>query len=106
MPVAGGVRGVSRMRKAAILMCLMLAGAAPSPSPDSRLRAIVAPVSAAQMKRDVETLVGFGTRHTLSSQTDPRRGIGAALNWGQGQFQALGLATERPCDTFTGDRLP
>src|SRR5262245_9450074 len=26
-------------------------------------------------------LVGFGTRHTLSSQDDPARGIGAAWRW-------------------------
>ena len=26
-------------------------------------------------------LVSFGTRHTLSSQTDPKRGIGAARDW-------------------------
>jgi len=94
------------MRRLAALSCLLLVGAAPPPSPDARLRAIVAPVSAARMKATVDKLVSFGTRHTLSSQTDPKRGIGAALDWSQGQFQALGLPTERPCDTFTGDRLP
>jgi acetylornithine deacetylase/succinyl-diaminopimelate desuccinylase-like protein len=50
--------------------------------------------------------VSFGTRHTLSSQTDPKRGIGAALNWGQQQFESYGLPTVRPCDTFSGERLP
>ena len=29
----------------------------------------------------VRGLVAFGTRHTLSSQTDPQRGIGAARDW-------------------------
>ena len=58
------------------------------------------------MKRTVEKLVSFGTRHTLSSQTDPKRGIGAALNWTKGQFESFGLPTERPCDTFTGNRIP
>jgi len=94
------------MRRFAALSCLLLVGAAPPPSPDAKLRAIVAPVSAARMKATVETLVSFGTRHTLSSQTDPKRGIGAALDWTQGQFRELGLPTERPCDTFTGDRIP
>jgi acetylornithine deacetylase/succinyl-diaminopimelate desuccinylase-like protein len=94
------------MRKIAILMCVTLIGAAPPPSTDARLRAIVAPVSQAQLRKNIETLVSFGTRHTLSSQTDPKRGIGAALNWAQGQFQSLGLPTERPCDTFSGERLP
>jgi hypothetical protein len=76
------------------------------PTPDGRLRAIVANVSAAEMKRTVESLVGFGTRHTLSSQTDPKRGIGAALNWTEGRFKSFGLETVRPCDTFTGERVP
>lgn len=93
------------MRKIAILMCVTLLGAAPPPSPDARLRAIVAPVSAAELRHDVATLVSFGTRHTLSSQTDPKRGIGAALNWAEGQFKSLGLETVRPCDTFSGERL-
>ncbi len=94
------------MRMLAALSCLLLVGAAPPPSPDAKLRAIVEPVSAARMKATVEKLVSFGTRHTLSSQTDPKRGIGAALDWTQGQFRELGLPTERPCDTFTGDRIP
>ena len=85
---------------------LGLIGAAPPPSVDARLRAIVQPVSAAQLRHTIESLVSFGTRHTLSSQTDPRRGIGAALNWGQAQFQADGLPAQRVCDTFSGERLP
>ena len=74
------------MRKIAILMCVSLIAAARPPSPDARLRAIVAPVSQAQLRHTIETLVSFGTRHTLSSQTDPKRGIGAALNWTKGEF--------------------
>ena len=93
-------------RIAVALSSLVVIGAAPPPSPDAKLRAIIAPVSGAQMKRTVEALVGFGTRHTLSSQTDPKRGIGAALDWSQGQFRKLGLPTERVCDTFTGARIP
>ena len=94
------------MRRFAAVLGLLLVGAAPPPSPDTRLRAIVAPVSAARMKATVEKLVSFGTRHTLSSQTDPNRGIGAALNWGENQFKSLGLETVRPCDTFQGERVP
>jgi len=93
------------MRRLIALSSLLLIGAAP-PSPDAKLRAIVAPVSQAQLRHTIETLVSFGTRHTLSSQTDPKRGIGAALTWSQGQFESLGLPTVRPCDTFTGDRVP
>ncbi|HET9810430.1 MAG TPA: M28 family peptidase [Sphingomicrobium sp.] len=80
--------------------------AAAPPSPDARLKQIVAPVSARLLKSNVEALVGFGTRHTLSSQSDPKRGIGAALEWTEDRFESFGLATVRPCDTVTGRRVP
>src|SRR6478735_3878950 len=100
------------MRRLAALSCLALIGAAPPPSPDARLRAIVAPVSQAQLRHTIETLVSFGTRHTLSSQTDPKRGIGAALEWTRGEFQrdsaACGncLTIVDPSETVTGSRIP
>ena len=94
------------MRKLAILMCVSLLGAAPPPSVDAKLRAIAAPVSQAQLRHTIETLVSFGTRHTLSSQTDPKRGIGAALGWTKSQFEGFGLPTVRPCETVTGSRIP
>ena len=86
-----------------------LIAAAPAPvpiEPYDQLRQIVAPVSSAELKRNVEALVGFGTRHTLSSQTDPKRGIGAALSWAESRFKRFGLETVRPCDTVTGRRVP
>jgi Zn-dependent M28 family amino/carboxypeptidase len=94
------------MRKLLPLVCVALVGAAPPPSPDARLRSIIAPVSQAQLRHTIETLVGFGTRHTLSSQTDPKRGIGAALNWTEGQFKSFGLPTVRPCEIMTNARVP
>ena len=94
------------MRKIAVLMCVSLLGAAPPPSVDAKLRAIVAQVSQAQLRNTIAKLVSFGTRHTLSSQTDPKRGIGAALGWTKSQFESFGLETVRPCETFTGARIP
>ena len=100
------------MRKLAALGCMLLAGAAPPPSNDAKLRAIVAPVSSAQMRKTVETLVSFGTRHTLSSQTDPKRGIGAALEWSRSEFQRYSTACGNcltivdPSEVFTNDRIP
>ena len=99
------------MRKLAALGCMLLAGAAPPPSNDAKLRAIVAPVSAAQMRKTVETLVSFGTRHTLSSQTDPKRGIGAALEWSRSEFQRYSTACGNcltivdPSEVFTNERI-
>ncbi len=93
------------MRKLGLLPCLLLIAAAP-PSVDAKLRQIVQPVSGAQMKRTVEKLVSFGTRHTLSSQTDPKRGIGAAVRWAEAEMKSFGLPTLQACDTVTGRRIP
>jgi hypothetical protein len=101
------------MRKLIAVSSLALIAAAPPPSAtDAKLRAIVAPVSQQQLRHTIETLVSFGTRHTLSSQTDPKRGIGAALNWAESELNrysaACGncLTVTRTSETFSGDRLP
>ncbi|HEX2811516.1 MAG TPA: M28 family peptidase [Sphingopyxis sp.] len=66
----------------------------------------------ARLKMLVEKLVSFGTRHTLSSTTDPKRGIGAARNWGAAEFARLSkacggcLTVERISDRFEGPRAP
>jgi hypothetical protein len=49
--------------------------------PDRELRAILREIDHNQIENTIRKLVSFGTRHTLSSQTDPVRGIGAATNW-------------------------
>ncbi|WP_294189621.1 M20/M25/M40 family metallo-hydrolase [uncultured Sphingomonas sp.] len=70
------------------------------------------PVSKERMRATVEKLVSFGTRHSLSSATDPVRGIGAARNWTAAQFAALSrdcggcITTERLSRRFTGPRAP
>jgi hypothetical protein len=100
------------MRKFIACCSLLLIGAAPPPSVDAKLRAIVAPVSQTQLRHTIESLVSFGTRHTLSSQTDPKRGIGGALSWAQGEFDRYSAAcgncliVQRTSETFSGDRLP
>lgn len=65
-----------------------------------------------RMKADVERMAGFGTRHTASTTTDPKRGIGAARKWVQGEFDRIGKAcrgcitTEVIARDFTGPRAP
>ncbi|TLS21265.1 uncharacterized protein PpBr36_10541 [Pyricularia pennisetigena] len=49
--------------------------------PDADLQAALKEVDPARLRATVEKLVGFGTRHTMSTQTDPKRGIGAARDW-------------------------
>ncbi|KPF83480.1 M20/M25/M40 family metallo-hydrolase [Novosphingobium sp. AAP93] len=44
-------------------------------------------VSKQRLEADIARLVAFGTRHTLSSQDDPKRGIGAARKWAEGEFR-------------------
>ncbi|MGB5077897.1 MAG: M20/M25/M40 family metallo-hydrolase, partial [Sphingorhabdus sp.] len=58
-----------------------------------------APIAAApgspdpvMLKQYVEKLVSFGTRHTLSSEDDPKRGIGAARRWAKSEFDAISRA--------------
>ncbi|UCA61625.1 M28 family metallopeptidase [Chryseobacterium rhizoplanae] len=41
----------------------------------------VSKVSSDSLKNHINSLVSFGTRHTMSSTTDSKRGIGAARNW-------------------------
>jgi len=65
-----------------------------------------------RLKADVEKLVSFGTRHTLSSATDPKRGIGAARKWTQGEFEKIAkacngcLRTELLERNMSGPRIP
>ncbi len=42
---------------------------------------IVREIDARNIERTIRTLVSFGTRSTLSTQTDPNRGVGAARDW-------------------------
>src|ERR687893_789505 len=90
----------------ASLLATSAAAVPPLPPPEAIVAEYARAVDGARMKRTIEKLVSFGTRHTLSSQTDPKRGIGASLNWTQSQFRRFGLPTERPCDMVTGRRIP
>ena len=49
-------------------------------------------VSQERLESDIESLVGFGTRHTMSLQDHPTRGIGAARRWGEQQFRDASAA--------------
>lgn len=56
---------------------------------EPRIHEIVGAVSAARMERDIRTLVGFGTRHTLSDTVSDTRGIGAARRWIHNEFERI-----------------
>lgn len=94
-------------RPAALLLALSATAASAQPSapaPEQRVGQMAANVSANRMKATVERLVAFGTRHTLSSQTDSKRGIGAAVRWAEAEMKGFGLETLQTCDTVT--KLP
>ena len=82
------------------------AGAGVRSPQDARLAQIASQVEAARIKATVVKLVGFGTRHTLSSQTDPKRGIGASLRWAEGELRSFGLTTVTPSEVMSNDRAP
>jgi Peptidase family M28 len=56
---------------------------------DPDLRKALKEIDPARIKTIITTLAAFGTRHTASSQTDPNRGIGAAVTWVTAQLQAI-----------------
>ena len=96
------------MYRASILLLALSSTVAmavpPLPPPEAKVAEIARAVDAGRMKATVEKLVSFGTRHTLSSQTDPRRGIGASVRWAEAEMKKLGLETLQTCDTVT--KLP
>ena len=111
------------MKKLAVVFgaCLLLSPAAaqraprtvrPAAGPPASLNAIADEVSEQSLRATVERLVGFGTRHTLSSRDHPTRGIGAALTWTEGEFRRFSracggcLEVIRTGDTVTGRRIP
>jgi len=66
----------------------------------------------ARLRADVDKLVSFGTRHTLSSPTDPRRGIGAARRWFGAELKRIGrgcggcIQVSEIGRSFTNERAP
>ncbi|WP_333591939.1 M28 family metallopeptidase [Brevundimonas sp.] len=68
--------------------------------------------SAQRLRADVQTLVDFGTRHTLSETQSNTRGIGAARRWIFEEFQRISAAcgdcleVRYVSDVVTGPRIP
>jgi hypothetical protein len=60
---------------------------------DAELKAILGAIDRTRIEATIRKLVSFGTRHTLSSQTDPNRGIGAARDWIAAQMRSYAAAS-------------
>lgn len=53
---------------------------------DPAIAAMIAEISPDSLRSHIDKLVSFGTRHTMSTVTDPKRGIGAARQWVLSRF--------------------
>ncbi len=76
------------MRKFATA-CILLLSFCLMGQTDQRIYDIIKEVSAERIKKDVTTLVNFGTRHTLSDTLSDTRGIGAARRWIKSEFDRI-----------------
>lgn len=61
--------------------------------PDSDLQNLISQINPDNIQATVEKLASFGTRHTLSTKTDPNRGIGAARDWLQSKYEEYAEAS-------------
>jgi hypothetical protein len=120
--LASGARAVHRraMKRFLLMGFALLAAAAPATAqrrapaalPPATLTALADQVSEAELRRIIEKLVSFGTRHTLSEQNHPTRGIGAALRWSADEFRRISracnncLTIAEPSEVVTGRRIP
>lgn len=90
---------IRHMRKFAFILGLCLAGLNPvlraqtTIDRDPTISAMVREVNPDSLRSYITAMVSFGTRSTISSTTDPHRGIGAARNWVLAKFQSFSAAS-------------
>ena len=99
------------------LAALVLASASPTTAQtvvqeQPLLHQLADDIQPGRMRADIQALVNFGTRHTMSETQSDTRGIGAARRWTQAQFEAISrdcngcLSVVTPSDTVTAARVP
>lgn len=59
------------------------------PQPDTTLVNLLSQVELDRLFQHIDVLTGFQTRHVLSAQNDPSRGVGAAANYIMNQFNSI-----------------
>ena len=67
---------------------------------DAEIEKYTNEVHSDSLKSHIYKLVSFGTRHTMSSTTDPKRGIGAARNWVLKKFRDYAKNTDGRMEVF------
>ena len=82
---------ISPMRMRIVSFFLMISTPLAAAEGDNAalLHNLQAEVSADRIEADIERLVGFGTRHTLSETQSDTRGIGAARRWIKAEFDKI-----------------
>jgi hypothetical protein len=103
------------MRVSATACVLILLAVKPLAAQDQDhplLHQVAGDVRAEALHATVARLVSFGTRHSLSGNPSPNRGIGAAQAYVKGEFARISarcgncLELETPAEDFTGARVP
>ncbi|MFN8240386.1 MAG: M20/M25/M40 family metallo-hydrolase [Bacteroidales bacterium] len=64
-----------------LLLLSTVAGAQAVVNRDPEIAKMVSEISSANIKQTIVKLVGFHTRHNMSTRTNPSTGIGASWNW-------------------------
>src|SRR5579863_3495366 len=106
------LRAGVRCTKLAMVAMLSVSAEAGSGIEQPRLRDIAAAPDPQNLRATIESLVGFGTRHTLSDTVSATRGIGAARRWAQSRFEQISrdcdscLSVFTPSQSVTGARAP
>lgn len=85
------------MKKVILIICTLLIFSVSFPQTiierDAQIEQMVKDVSADSLRSYITKMVSFGTRNTLSSTTDKRRGIGAAREWVAQKFMEFARAS-------------
>ncbi len=89
------------MYKAWQMAGLLLAALPAIAGADEIRHELAADVSAERLQKDIEKLVGFGTRHTLSETESETRGIGAARRWIAAEFERISTECGGCLDVIT-----
>lgn len=74
-------------------------------SKDAEIVNYVSQISTDSLKSHINKLVGFRTRHTMSSVTDPKRGIGAARTWVLRKFKDYAKNTDGRMEVFLQNQI-
>jgi len=61
---------------------------------DEKITSMISQISAENLEKYVRKLVGFETRHSLSTRTNQEKGIGAACNWVKSQFESFAKVSD------------